>query len=43
MDAPRFRLRADYQPAGDQPAAIDKLVDGLENGLVAPDAARSHG
>src|SRR5512137_2579185 len=33
MDSPRFRLRADYQPAGDQPVAIDKLVDGLENGL----------
>jgi excinuclease ABC subunit B len=33
MDSPRFRLRADYQPAGDQPVAIDKLVDGLANGL----------
>jgi excinuclease ABC subunit B len=33
MDAPRFRLRADYQPAGDQPVAIDKLVDGLGHGL----------
>jgi len=33
MDAPRFRLRADYQPAGDQPFAIDKLVDGLGHGL----------
>ena len=33
MDAPRFRLRADYQPAGDQPAAIAKLVEGLDNGL----------
>jgi excinuclease ABC subunit B len=33
MDSPRFRLRADYQPAGDQPAAIAKLVEGLENGL----------
>ena len=33
MDATRFRLRADYQPAGDQPAAIAKLVEGLENGL----------
>jgi excinuclease ABC subunit B len=33
MDAPRFRLRADYQPAGDQPAAIAKLVEGLGNGL----------
>jgi excinuclease ABC subunit B len=33
MDAPRFRLRAEYQPAGDQPVAIDKLVDGLGHGL----------
>jgi excinuclease ABC subunit B len=33
MESTRFRLRADYQPAGDQPAAIDKLVDGLTSGL----------
>jgi excinuclease UvrABC helicase subunit UvrB len=30
----RFRLNADYRPAGDQPQAIAKLTDGLENGLV---------
>jgi len=29
-----FRLRAEYAPAGDQPAAIDQLVDGLEAGLA---------
>jgi excinuclease ABC subunit B len=29
-----FRLNADYAPAGDQPAAIDQLVDGLESGLA---------
>jgi excinuclease ABC subunit B len=29
-----FRLRADYQPAGDQPEAIAQLVDGLESGLA---------
>jgi excinuclease ABC subunit B len=29
-----FRLQAPYQPAGDQPAAIDQLVDGLESGLA---------
>src|SRR5262245_44492946 len=29
-----FRLEAGYQPAGDQPQAIDKLVDGLESGLA---------
>lgn len=28
-----FRLEADYQPAGDQPAAIEALVEGLEGGL----------
>ncbi len=28
-----FQLAADYQPTGDQPQAIDKLVDGLERGL----------
>lgn len=29
----RFELVSDYQATGDQPQAIDKLVDGLENGL----------
>jgi excinuclease ABC subunit B len=33
MDPARFRLRADYTPAGDQPAAIARLVDGLGSGL----------
>src|SRR5512139_1902475 len=33
MDKLRFNLRSDYQPAGDQPAAIARLVEGLENGL----------
>jgi excinuclease ABC subunit B len=28
----QFQLHTDYAPAGDQPAAIDGLVDGLENG-----------
>src|SRR5437667_8560732 len=28
-----FRLVADFQPTGDQPQAIDKLVDGLGRGL----------
>jgi excinuclease ABC subunit B len=30
---PDFNLVADFQPTGDQPAAIDKLVDGLGRGL----------
>ena len=29
-----FKLQSDYQPAGDQPQAIAKLIDGLENGLA---------
>jgi excinuclease ABC subunit B len=34
MDAGRFQLKADYQPAGDQPQAIARLVEGLESGLA---------
>ena len=30
----RFKLESDYQPAGDQPQAIDKLVEGLGSGLA---------
>jgi excinuclease ABC subunit B len=33
-EAPPFRLDAGYEPAGDQPRAIDELVDGLESGLA---------
>ena len=29
-----FELVSDYQPAGDQPEAIRKLVEGLEAGLA---------
>ena len=29
-----FELYSDYSPAGDQPQAIDKLVDGLTSGLA---------
>jgi len=29
---PDFRLVSDFQPTGDQPQAIDQLVDGLTNG-----------
>ncbi|MFW9888717.1 MAG: excinuclease ABC subunit UvrB [Candidatus Thorarchaeota archaeon] len=28
-----FKLEAPFEPTGDQPQAIDKLVEGLENGL----------
>ena len=30
----KFKLETDYQPAGDQPQAIKKLVDGLNDGLM---------
>jgi excinuclease ABC subunit B len=30
----RFKLRADYSPAGDQPTAIARLTEGLQNGLA---------
>jgi excinuclease ABC subunit B len=34
-DTPRaFQLQANYEPAGDQPEAITRLVEGLENGLA---------
>ncbi len=31
----KFEVVAPFQPTGDQPQAIENLVDGLENGLVA--------
>ena len=35
MSEPRpFELRADYAPAGDQPAAISALIDGIGTGLA---------
>ncbi len=30
----RFTVESDFEPAGDQPAAIKGLVEGLENGLL---------
>jgi len=32
---PDFKVVSEYEPAGDQPQAIDKLAQGLENGLRA--------
>ncbi|WP_027364959.1 excinuclease ABC subunit UvrB [Desulfotruncus alcoholivorax] len=29
----KFKLKSDYEPRGDQPKAIDQLVEGLEDGL----------
>ncbi len=34
MESRRFELKSDYQPAGDQPEAIARLIDGLESGLA---------
>ena len=34
-DRDRFELVSDYQPAGDQPEAIKRLVEGFEAGLAA--------
>ena len=28
-----FKLHSKYKPTGDQPVAIEKLVDGINNGL----------
>ena len=35
MDQIPFRLTSEFEPAGDQPAAIAKLVEGLSDGLSA--------
>src|SRR5580698_1718853 len=34
MEKIPFQLKADYEPAGDQPQAIEKLVSGLNEGLA---------
>ena len=28
-----FKLHSEYQPTGDQPEAIEKLVDGINSGM----------
>jgi len=33
MKSERFKLKSDFKPAGDQPQAIEKLVDGLKKGM----------
>src|SRR5687768_4442387 len=35
MNDGRFELASLYEPAGDQPEAIARLIDGLETGLAA--------
>ena len=35
IEPTRFQLTADFTPAGDQPQAIARLVDGLQSGLAA--------
>lgn len=34
MEQRRFELQSTYQPAGDQPEAIARLIDGLQSGLA---------
>ena len=34
MEQRPFKLEADFAPAGDQPEAIEKLVEGLNEGLA---------
>ena len=34
MQSREFELKADFAPAGDQPAAVAALVDGLANGIA---------
>ena len=34
LPMPPLTVVSDYSPAGDQPAAIKKLVEGLQNGLA---------
>ena len=35
IQAVKFEVHSDYRPAGDQPDAIDRLVEGLESGLAS--------
>lgn len=35
MSSPDFQVHSEFNPAGDQPTAIAKLVDGIESGLAA--------
>ena len=35
MEQIPFKLQAEFQPAGDQPEAIVKLIEGLNDGLSA--------
>ncbi|MBT5701951.1 MAG: excinuclease ABC subunit UvrB [Gammaproteobacteria bacterium] len=34
MKSGEFQVGSDYKPAGDQPAAIEKLLDGIDSGLA---------
>ncbi len=34
----KFKIKAEYKPAGDQPNAIKELVAGLEKGLEKADS-----
>ena len=34
MSSKAFKIHSKYKPAGDQPKAIDGLVDGIDSGLA---------
>ncbi len=37
-----FKIKSDYKPCGDQPAAIDKLVEGINAGFKGQTLFRSN-
>ena len=39
VDQKPFKLHSEYQPTGDQPAAIAELVKGFQEGTFQPDAS----
>lgn len=38
----KFKISSKYKPAGDQPKAIEQLVEGIKNGDDAPDFVRDY-
>ena len=38
----RFVLHSEYKPTGDQPQAIESIVNGIKSGKKGADAARSY-
>ena len=38
-----LELVSDYTPSGDQPTAINQLLDGIDSGLSTPNPTRGNG